>query len=777
MFSKKLILFITLVLSFLYSSSQTCLLSVKGHVFDEGSAMPLSFVKVFVQELGTGAITDDQGNFSLENLCEGEYHLTFSHIGCEGIKIHLDLEQDTAIRIALSHSPHSLGEVVIQSQGDELLSQPSLSVNRQTIEDNINKNLSTILENEAGVHLLKNGNGIAKPVVHGMYGNRLTILNNGIVQSGQQWGNDHSPEIDPFAADNIIIIKGTNAIQYAGGNLGSVILVEPKPIEEEPHLHGQAGYIYETNGRGSTINARIGKFSPKLAWRLSGSLKKYGDQHTPDYYLNNTGLAEANLALQLEKSWNDKLFVDLYASTFNTRLGVLRGSHIGNLTDLEQALSRDVPFFTEPNFSYELAAPKQHVSHHLLKGKAKYLMDNKQIIEFVLAAQINDRKEFDNRRGGRTEIPALSLSQYTFNTELNYSYNFGHHWKLKLGNQQIFTNNMNNPGTGISPLIPDYFSVKSGWFGTLSKELKHRVHVNTGIRYDYEHQKVATFSTGFPRELLRYENNFHNVSGIAAVKFILTEKQTLSLSAGYAMRNPAINELYSNGLHQGVSGIEEGDINLLPEQALKNTLEYEWIPNANFSFNALLYHQHFNDFIYLNPQDDFRLTIRGAFPVFIYEQTDANIYGLDLSSQFTISNSFLGTLKYSYLRGNDIENSEPLVFMPPNSLFGSLTYRAKKHINLSPHVLLEESELEISIRQVFEQKNILPDQDFTPPPPSYNLVSLKFSSNVMFSSYKIRCFVRVDNLLNVRYRDYLNRQRYFADERGRSISVGANFKF
>ena len=777
MFYKKLlILFYSLSLLILSSYSQTCLLTIKGHVFDEGSEMPLSYVKVFVQESGTGTITDDQGNFSLENICPGEYHLTFSHIGCEGIKIHVDVTRDTTIRIALSHSPTSLGEVVIKGQRDELLAQPNLSVNRQTIEDNINQNLSGILENESGVHLLKNGSGIAKPVVHGLYGNRLTILNNGIVQSGQQWGNDHSPEIDPFAADYITLIKGTNAIQYAGGNLGSVILVQPQPIEKEPHLHGQVGYIFESNGRGSTLNARLGKYSPKVAWRLSGSLKKYGDQHTPDYYLNNTGLAEANLALQLEKSWKDKLYVDFYASTFNTRLGILRGSHIGNLTDLEQALLNEVPFFTEPDFSYELEAPKQHVSHHLVKGKAKYLLASNQIIELVLAGQVNDRKEFDVRRGGRSETPALSLSQYTFNTELYYSYHFGHKWKLKLGNQQIFTNNINNPGTGIFPLIPDYFSLKSGWFGTLSKKL-NQLHVNVGIRHDYEHQQVATFSRGIPRELLRYENHFHNTSGLAALKLNLTPKQTLSLNTGYAMRNPAINELYSNGLHQGVSGIEEGDINLRTEKALKNTLEYEWIPHANFSFSALLYHQHFSDFIYLNPQDDFRLTIRGAFPVFKYEQTDANIYGLDVSTQFTINNSLLGTLKYSYLRGRDIENNSPLIFMPPNSLFGSLIYRAKKHLNLSQHLLLEESEIEISNRLVFEQKNILPEQDFLPPPPAYNLLSLKISSNVIFSNYKIRCFIKADNLLNARYRDYLNRQRYFADERGRSVSVGVNFRF
>jgi iron complex outermembrane receptor protein len=243
------------------------------------------------------------------------------------------------------------------------------------------------------------------------------------------------------------------------------------------------------------------------------------------------------------------------------------------------------------------------------------------------------------------------------------------------------------------------------------------------------------------------------------------------------MRNPAINELYSNGLHQGVSGIEEGRTDLKTEKVFKNTLEYEWLPSSSFSLNTLLYHQHFQDYIFLNPQDEIRLTIRGAFPVFRYEQTNANIYGLDVSTQFTISNSLLGLWKYSYLRGNDVENDQPLVFMPSNGFFGSLTYQPRKPIKLFNRLVLEKSEIEVSSRLVLEQKNILPEQDFVQPPPTYHLLGLKFSTNIILPNYKMRCFVKADNMLNVRYRDYLNRQRYFADDMGLSIVMGANLKF
>ncbi len=775
MFNKKLLLLFIFSLIFFESSAQDCTLSIRGQVFDEVSKMPLSFVTLSVQQSTRNRMANDKGYFYLDSLCVGEYQLSCTYLGYQSKIISLDIRQDTFINIQLTPTSIALKTVVVEAKKEAFVGQSTTSIDRKNIEDNSNKNLSGLLENETGVYSIKNGSGISKPIVHGLYGNRLTILNNGIAQSGQQWGNDHSPEIDPFAADKIILLKGASTVEYDGGNLGSVILVEPSRIQRYVGLRGQVNYLLETNGLGHNLNARLQQYSPFIAWRISGTLKKYGDKNTPDYFLNNTGLEQASLAVQLEKSWKNKLFIDFYASTFNTRLGVLRGSHIGNLTDLKQALTNQVPFFTEPNFSYQIEAPKQHVSHHLVKIKTKYFLKKNQLLELVVAGQLNDRKEFDVRRSGRIDIPALSLLQYTFNSELKYTNRWGQNWKIKLGMQNAITDNTNDAETGLLPLIPDYIQWKNGLFGTLSKTVK-KIHFNLGVRYDYTYQKVVAISTTLPREIVRYNNPFHTFSSMAAIEIALAKTQAISFNTGYATRNPAINELYSSGLHQGVSGIEEGNIHLKIEKAFKNTLEYKWFPTANFSVSALAYHQYFEDYIYLNPQPELRLTIRGAFPVFEYQQTDAHIYGLDLSTQFAIGKSISGVLKYSYLRGHDIANKQPLIFMPPNRLFGSLKYAHQKNIKIAKATYLQQIEFELTNRFIFEQKNLLPEQDFAAAPPAYTLFGLKASAAIHIKKYKISCFVKIDNLFNVRYRDYLNRQRYFSDEMGRNITLGLIFK-
>ena len=776
MLKKGFLLLFLLSLFTQVSKAQDCQFKLKGYVLDEVSETPLSYVNVFVQETYKGAVTDEKGYFEIDGICAGEYHITFSHIGCEPEKYHFDIEQDTSINVLLGHTPTSFGTIVVEAKKDEFNNQPSTSVGRKQIEDNAEESLAGLLKNETGVSLIKNGSGISKPVVQGLYGNRLSILNNGITQSGQQWGNDHSPEIDPFIADKISVIKGVSSVEYAGGNLGAIVLVEPKRIEREPHLHGQVNYVFESNGQGHVVNTRLGKYSEKLAWRLNGTYKNYGDRQTPTYFLNNTGIREYSLALQLEKEWDDRLFFDFYASSFNTEIGVLRGSHISNLTDLENAFGREEPFFTEEEFSSAIEAPKQEVSHHLAKAKIKYFLNENDFIEYLVAGQLNDRNEFDIRRGGRTERPALSLLQFTFNSELKVNKSLPDSWNLRLGLQNVYIDNENNPVTGILPLIPDYYSWNNGIYTTLSKTTE-LFRFDIGVRYDYNTQNAATISQSIPREIIRFENDYHNLNALFGLKINFNKAHALNIGAGFAMRNPAINELYSAGLHQGVSGIEEGDVDLNTERLFKQILQYKWLPNSNFSLDLLAYHQYFRDYIYLEPSDVLRLTIRGAFPVFTYQQTDASIFGLDLSSRITISDSFLAVMNYSFLRGTDLSNSEPLIFMPPNSFFGSLVYRMRTPKDLSETVKLEDLEIELSNRYIFEQKNILPEQDFLAPPAAYNLIGIKLSADFQLPNYKLRAFVKTNNLFNVAYRDYLNRQRYFSDELGRSLLIGVNFKF
>jgi len=769
-FSKYIALSYILLVLPVRSSAQNCNLSIAGFVKDVSTGIPISYANIFVKELQSGDVTDSLGFFRFKTMCAGEYHISISHIGCEAQELYLNISTDTIITAFLDHNSQLLHEVAVTAQSGKVTTQETQSLNSESIAQNSNKNLATMLENISGVSTIKNGSGIAKPVVHGLYGNRLSILNNGIAQSGQQWGVDHSPEIDPLVANRITVIKGVGALEYQGNSLGSIVLVEPKKLDQEPHLHGEGRYFFESNGMGNGLNFELQQYPKAIGWRAIGTLKKSGDNRTSKYYLRNTGNQEANIALQFEKLWNKKWFSELYFSSFNAKFGVLRGSHIGNLTDLDEALGRDVPFYTEDNFSYSINSPSQKVNHHLLKFHTKYSLSEKQWFDITYASQYNLRKEFDVRRSGRSEKPAMSLIQISNFFEGKYQNNLPKKWEIKSGFQLNSTDNTNLPETGIRPLIPDYLSYEYGMFGILTKKFEHTT-VELGGRYDFENSHVAAISISIPREIIRYQNIYHNLSAVGGITYDLSKRLKSSFNVGYASRNPEVNELYSNGLHQGVSGIEEGDPTLNKEVSVKSTLSFKGNVQNRLFLEGLFFYQKIDDYIFLNPQDKIRLTIRGAFPLFKYEQADAQIIGFDLAATFQATERFNLTGKYSYLRGYDLSNSVPLVYMPSNNLYAELNYQIPKFGKL------QNAEFQINSRFVFEQKNILSSQDFVAPPESYYLINLKASSKKQLKKLGLKMYISAENLLNATYRDYLNRQRYFADDLGFSLIVGVNISF
>ena len=753
------------------SVAQKCKINVTGFVLDEKTNAPLPFSTIYLENIGQGTVTDETGFFEIKNICAGEYHLRVSHIGCAAKVQFVGIKADTLLKIYLNHHSELLNEIVVEGSKGGNSTESSQTISRAEIVNQSNKNLSDILENMTGVSVLKSGSGISKPVIHGLYGNRISIINNGISQSGQQWGNDHAPEIDPFVANNLSVIKGASALAYGGNSLGGIVLVEPERIQDDPHLHGTTNYVFQTNGRGHTVNSMFSKNGKLAAWRISGTWKKKGDGHTPNYFLTNTGSRENNVALQIEKKFNQKIHSDFYYSFFQTKIGVLRGSHIGNLTDLKEAIGREQPFYTEDKFSYNIALPRQDVKHHLVKVETKYFLSTDKIIKFKYGGQLNQRQEFDVRRGNSEGKPSLSLALYSHQFELTYTGLVSENLFFKSGIQFEMSDNGSDEATGISPLIPNYRSHQTSAFGIFQLDKKRNWVFEFGGRYSWRDLTVKTFTESFPRELEVLNHTFHKYAFSAGTQFKKNKKFSSKFNLGYLLRAPEVNEMYSFGLHQGVSGIEEGQRDLETEKSLKATWSLDYSFGGKWFVQALGYVQHIQDYIFLEPQEEFRLTIRGAFPVFIYQQTNANIAGVDFLLKYEPTANLKLITKYSHIKGIDLKANEGLINIPSNNAFAAFTYLfrdGKKWKNNS---------ISINARHVFRQNRISESQDFLSPPDEYTLLGLEAGTSLEMKNSELKISLRFENLLNQKYRDYLNRQRYFADELGRNISLNLNFGF
>ena len=730
-----------------------CNHTVAGRVVSEHEAELLAYATVYAVELGRGVQADSAGRFALGGLCPGPLTLRFSHVGCDDEHLRLHLTADTSLTAYLHHHDNYVETVTVTSDAAAAYSRD--------LDRRATGQLTEALEEITGVSTLRTGTAATKPVYDGLFGNRLSIQNNGIAQSGQQWGNDHAPEIDPWTAAYVRIVEGVEALRYAGPTAGATVLVEPAPLREHGPAGGTVAYTFNTNCRGHILNARLGR-GGRTAYRLSASGRLDGDHRAPDYLLRNTGRREAAAALQLARFHGARWTSRAYYSIFHANVGVLRGSHIGNLTDLRAAFGRDEPFFTTDSFTYRLEPPRQAVVHHLLKAETEFRPNADNRLTLRYGGQLDNRREFDVRRGGRSDRPALSLRQWSHQLEAAWHRELGPERHLDASLQYVRTDNNNRPGTGVLPLIPDYNAHR--WAGHLAYHREAaRWQYHAGLRFDYAAYEAITITATLPRRIERIRHHYPALSGSAEARRDFGEHFSLRGGLTLRQRAPEINELYSQGLHQGVSGIEEGDPTLRPEHSVKASAGLR-LRHERLQFNANLYLQPIADYIYLQPQQEPRLTIRGAFPVFIYRAGDVLLRGGNFHLRYLPAAGLALDGRLALVRGRNRTEGNELVYLPADNLRLGATYTLGREGRLWS--LGWENFLSA------RQSRIGPEQDFLAPPDGYWLTDLSVEYQHELPHHRTLLLrAAAHNLLDVAYRDYLDRQRYYADAPGRNLSL------
>ncbi|MBK9734629.1 MAG: carboxypeptidase-like regulatory domain-containing protein [Saprospiraceae bacterium] len=749
--------------------SQDCQLMLSGTVIDEQHADGLEYATIYIQELGKGVACDEKGKYIIMGICPGNYHFLVSHLGCETKSIYMSIDSSLIFDFYLEHHDELLEQVEISGQDNNLkLGTTKYMISKDMLFELNGRNLTEILSTIPGVNMLKSGPNLSKPIINGLYGNRITILNHGIPQEGQQWGNDHTPEIDPNTADKISVYKGAAAIKYGLQSMGGVVILEPNEMTYDPHWHGEIRLNGQSNGRAVGVNAIIKKSTLLGNIRATLSSSIAGDRKSPSYYLTNTGNTDRSASLYVTSDINNKWVRKVYLSLYSNNIAILRGSHIGNTTDLKEAFVRNIPFYTEPDFSYDINAPKQNIYHYLLKFTNKYRVNEQSYYQLDAGFQINNRKEYDIRRNNYNEKPSLSLllfSQY-------YDFNYNHETKNinnSMGLQYRYVNNTNDPGTGILPLIPDYINNHIALYD-ISRVKIASIPIELGIRTEYRNYFVARIDSA--RMIVKENIRSLNWAANIGIKKQITKDFQTGVDVSYTNRPPEINELFSNGLHQGVSGLELGNAKLKAENSFKITNEWIGHVTQNTHLSASIFYNNIRNYIYLQPQKEFRLTIRGAFPVFKYVGTNASLSGLStkITHDVTKMLQLIGGLNYIYAK--NISQDTGLIRIPPFSAFS--------HINYTMAKTKYFNEIKIGIEGSYtaRQSYAPPSEDFLLPPDAYFLMNasirVKFKKR---NNSDIDVSTRIDNIFNIQYRDYLNRLRYFSDEMGRNISINIRFIF
>lgn len=754
---------------------QACTIRLTGLIESTVEHNELEGVHISFVGEGKTYKTDRQGKFVITNLCPDTYHIRIEHFGFLTKDTVVSVVQNLTLHLHLDVSPIHIEDVVItQNQSSSMTN----SVHRITMaqrEESRGKLLGEVLSSVSGVSTLATGSNIIKPVINGLHSTRVLILNNGVRQEGQQWGVEHAPEMDPFALDEIEVVKGAQGVRYGADALGGVVLTAPARIQYERQVAGRLDVIGNSNGQGLLTHARLeGGIHDKFGWRATISSRYSGNIKTAAYYLGNTGNRELNYSFLTEYNPSHRHTIQAYYSHFGTTLGIFEGAHIGSVEDILSRIEIGRPL-DNYTFSYTIAAPRQRVEHDLLKLKWNSGLTDKSKMEVQYAFQQNRRQEFDLRRvqSDNTALADMVLTTQT----LDAMYTVRH---FTAGANGIVQVHNNTPGTGTTPIIPNFDSYTIGAFAIQQVHLD-KFHIEMGMRYDYKYFDAAGYRYDFASQaedgslrqyLLQDTRHFHNVSGTVGVLYHVRPAFHIKSNIGMAWRAPSANELYSEGVHHGSATYEVGDKDLQSERGLKWINSF-LVRQENLQATLDLYGQYIADYIYANPDaGTVRQTIRGTFPVFQYEQHNALFYGADLNLSYELCNNWQYGINVSLVRAKNMSLETYLPYIPADRIAQHVRY----HFN--DWKKFNNSYVQINHQLVASQDRYQANSDFVSPPPGYQLFGLTASTKLATNhDNQIGFMVQADNLLNTLYKDYMDRFRYYTHQMGRNISVKINYSF
>ncbi|MCY3810203.1 MAG: TonB-dependent receptor [Gammaproteobacteria bacterium] len=593
------------------------------------------------------------------------------------------------------------------------LAQPSDVLGADELERKAVDNIGATVGNEPGIHNSSYGVGAGRPVIHGLGGARVRVMEEQIdtldvsVSSG-----DHAVTVDPFIAERVEVLKGSATLLYGSGAIGGVVDVHTGRIPNEvpERIHGAIDLRGSDNGDGRNGSFRLDGGGGNVAWHVDGFTREADDYDIP-------GFAESAALHALHESEEEEEHHDeeghddhdheeehhdeheeeeaygtLPGSGLEVRGGSAGLSIVGERGFVGLAVSGLDSEYGIPGHSHahehdeheeehhdheehhdEHEEEEAHHDEHEDEALPVVALDQTRIdLEAGLADPfggfeglnlrlgINDYEHVENEAG---EVgTAFANSAWEARAELTHDRGPG--WRGALGAQ---LGNREFSVVGEEAFTPPVDTSSFGLFWVGERPLGE-LGLEAGVRYDrVEH----TPAHGPSRD-------FSGASASLGLIVPLAEGWGATLLADYSSRAPVGEELFSESPHPGTGVFEIGNPELDQEQArnLAATLNGE---GEGWSAKGTFYYTHFPDFIYQAATGE----EREGFAVRRYSQADATFPGFEVEGRVTVAEWAAGTLHLGAFFDMvspqlDISGNDNLPLIPPNRTGLSLEFTSDR---------------------------------------------------------------------------------------------------
>jgi iron complex outermembrane receptor protein len=734
---------------------------------DSSSGIPILDFKVKIDKLKISQNSNQFGEVQLPPIKSGNYQLQVEANGFSIYQTIIELNTNKELVFQLCPIHVHLHEVKINTSTipSSITSQLHLISPKLSFEQ-LNKtnalNWSQLLKAMPGVYLFQSGPVNSIPIVRGLHTNRLLLVQHAVRMYNQQWGIEHAPEIATENIDQIQLLRGPFALKYGSeGFAGVLVNIGPDYLKERG-FQSKSQLFYHTNNKAFGFSEMIQFKTHKMATQLMIGFKKAADAESPNYVISNTGFENYSCQANFLFQYSNKISFENKFSVFDSKTGIAMAAHIGSLTDLQNAILSNKPLYISAA-TYQIQKPYQSVQHLQWVSKFNYQFSKVYQAQAIFSIQNNHRQEFDRGVVWSSLSKSAAANDYNLLAKsLNLNCQFQKpQFQYELGVDIV---NGNNSTTGIqSPFIPNYTFLNMGTY--LAAKFQFRtILMESSYRFDLKNQQA--FYRDLSNRILSPFNRFTRHSYAIAFSIPLTDKLTTNFSFVNAWRAPAVNELYSNGLHNSLASFELGNSSLHSENALnfETGLQFKskrTIVKMNLFYNTIL------GYINATPTGQLTVTNRGSFPTFAFEQFDALFQGIEFSFLQVLGKHFKLNYQAQVLKAFQLFQQKPFYGIPPNQMSASIVYQT-----MNPKSKLNSS-YSLDWNFVATQTDFIASVDYSPPPPAYHLFHL---TSTLKLKEKMSVQFQIRNIFNINYRDYLNRFRYFFDEPGRNITIQFSYQ-
>lgn len=603
------------------------------------------------------------------------------------------------------------------------------------MQNAVNYNVSDALSKIPGISKIGTGNGIAKPVIRGLYGNRIQTVLLGLRFDNQQWQDEHGLGLSIIGIDRIEVLKGPSSLLYGTEALGGVIKIVEENIPDAGTKESDINASLFSNTLGLSINGGVKKNTGAKNWRIRFGVDSHADYSDGNNKrILNSRFASYNLKASLGYTHKNWINQNNFYSSFS-RFGFIMKDN----TDRKPLDGR---------FSRTLDGPYHAVLFNILSSENTLFLKHSKL---QINGGIHSNLRLENEGGNHISLN-MFLNTFTYNAK--WFKEIGENTELILGNESQYQINTNY---GSRVIIPDANLFETSVSAYIKKKVQ-LVDFETGLSLNERHLSTKytpniDYSSGEIYPFTKWYTSVNGNAGIAINPGLWNIK--LNASTGY--RSPNLAELSSNGLHEGTFRYEIGNPKMKVEQNLNLEININY-EGPVIDFYSAVYLNMFRNFIYLSPTG----TELYGFDIYRFLQGDAKLYGSEISLHIKPWEKIESYTSFSTVTGK-LASGKYLPFIPADKIVQDVIVKPSKNFSCKAGADF-----------VFSQDH---PGDFETSTENYWLLHASLSLSI-YGKRNIKITVAGDNLLNKAYFDHLSRFKYFdIYNMGRNIYASVSIPF